>query len=54
MASFMGVLGGGLAMSLGWVDRRQPIPFGPFLAFGAGISLFFGNALIQGYLSLFF
>ena len=54
MASFLGVLGGGLAMSLGWVDRRQPIPFGPFLAFGAGISLFFGNALIQGYLSLFF
>ena len=53
LASFLGATGGGLGLLLGQFDRRQPIPFGPFLAFGAGISLFFGNALIQGYLSLF-
>ena len=53
LASFLGAVGGGLGLMLGRFDRRQPIPFGPFLAFGAGISLFFGNALIQAYLSLF-
>lgn len=54
LASVLGTLAGYLAIALGRLDRHQPIPFGPFLAFGAGISIFFGNALIQGYLSLFF
>lgn len=54
IAALLGTLTGILGISLGLLNRRQPIPFGPFLAFGAGISLFFGNALIQGYLSLFF
>ncbi len=54
LASVLGAVGGVMGMSLGWLERRQHIPFGPFLAFGAGISLFFGNALVQGYLSLFF
>ena len=53
LASVLGALGGGLGMLLRRLDRRQPIPFGPFLALGAGISIFFGNALIRGYLSLF-
>lgn len=54
LASLLGATSGILGVSLGMLNRRQPIPFGPFLAFGAGISLFFGNALIQTYLSLFF
>ncbi|MEA5462253.1 prepilin peptidase [Leptothoe sp. PORK10 BA2] len=54
LASLLGALVGVLGMSLGCLERRQHIPFGPFLAFGAGISLFFGNALVQGYLNLFF
>lgn len=54
LASLLGTLAGGLGICLGRLNRRQPMPFGPFLAFGAGISLLFGNALIQGYLSLFF
>ena len=54
LASFLGTLGGGLGIGLGMLGRRQPIPFGPFLAFGAGISIFFGNTLIQAYLRLFF
>ncbi|NEP60160.1 MAG: prepilin peptidase [Symploca sp. SIO2G7] len=53
LASVFGALGGVMGMSLGLLKRRQPIPFGPFLAFGAGISLVFGNALIRTYLSLF-
>lgn len=54
VASLAGVLGGVLGISLGWLRRGQPIPFGPFLALGAGISLFFGNSLIDAYLQLFF
>ncbi|MBD2187386.1 prepilin peptidase [Pseudanabaena mucicola] len=34
-------------------DRQQPIPFGPFLAFGAAISLFFGKTILTTYLGWF-
>ncbi|MGD1854205.1 MAG: prepilin peptidase [Leptolyngbyaceae cyanobacterium] len=54
LASFFGAMTGGVGILLRRLDRRQPIPFGPFLAFGAGISLFFGNALVQAYLSFLF
>jgi leader peptidase (prepilin peptidase)/N-methyltransferase len=33
-------------------DTRTPIPFGPFLAFGAVCALFFGEELIAWYLGL--
>ena len=33
-------------------SRRDPIPFGPFLALGAAVALFLGDALIQWYLGL--
>ena len=35
----------------GGAARKMAIPFGPFLAFGAVIALFFGDALIDAYLS---
>jgi leader peptidase (prepilin peptidase)/N-methyltransferase len=35
----------------GGAARRMAIPFGPFLAFGAVIALFFGNTLLDAYLS---
>ncbi|MEM6253863.1 MAG: prepilin peptidase [Cyanobacteria bacterium P01_D01_bin.156] len=54
LASFLGALVGSLGTAMGLIGRRQPIPFGPFLAFGAGITVFFGNSLIQGYLTLLF
>jgi leader peptidase (prepilin peptidase)/N-methyltransferase len=46
----------GSAVGLGLIafrrlGRRQHIPFGPFLAFGAGIALFQGERLIAWYLS---
>lgn len=52
LASLLGTVLGGVGLSCGLLKRRQHIPFGPFLAFGAGISLFFGDSLIQAYLSL--
>jgi len=35
-------------------DRKTAIPFGPFLAAGAILALFFGGALIDAYLGLVF
>jgi leader peptidase (prepilin peptidase)/N-methyltransferase len=32
--------------------RKMFIPFGPFLAFGALVALFWGEALLDAYLSL--
>lgn len=40
----------GLALiGLGRLRRREHIPFGPFLALGAGVALFFGEWLIAWY-----
>ncbi|PSN09957.1 prepilin peptidase, partial [filamentous cyanobacterium CCP5] len=47
------VLGGG-AIALGLISRRQPIPFGPFLALGAVITVFWGGPLIAAYQAIFF
>jgi leader peptidase (prepilin peptidase)/N-methyltransferase len=35
----------------GGAARRMAIPFGPFLAFGAVVALFFGDSLLDAYLS---
>ena len=34
--------------------RNMAIPFGPFLAFGAIVAFFFGQELLDAYLSVFF
>lgn len=46
------IIGGG-AISLGIISKKQPIPFGPFLALGGVLSLFFGDVLIDAYLNTF-
>ncbi|MEM8641540.1 MAG: prepilin peptidase [Cyanobacteria bacterium P01_G01_bin.54] len=50
----LGALGGGGAIALGWLNRRQPMPFGPFLALGAVLTLFWGEIIVETYLNLFF
>jgi len=37
----------------GVAARKMAIPFGPFLAFGSIIALFFGEQLLEAYLALF-
>lgn len=54
LACGLGAIIGGGAISLGLISRRQPIPFGPFLAVGAVLSIFWGDALISAYLRVFF
>jgi len=54
LACALGAFVGGTAIALGWVQRRQPIPFGPFLALGGVITLIWGSALVDLYVRLFF
>lgn len=54
VACFLGAFIGAGAIALGWLQRREGFPFGPCLAAGALISLWWGDFLIQGYLNLFF
>ncbi|GAB4470107.1 MAG: A24 family peptidase [Elainellaceae cyanobacterium] len=53
LACVLGAFVGGGAIALGLLSRRQPIPFGPFLALGAILAVFFGEGLIRSYLRLF-
>ncbi len=54
LACGLGALWGGGAIALGWLQRRQPMPFGPFLAIGAALTVGWGKELIHVYQSLFF
>ena len=54
IACALGAFVGGGAIALGLLSRKQPIPFGPFLALGAMLTIFAGEFLITSYLELFF
>ncbi|MGB3509317.1 MAG: prepilin peptidase [Microcoleaceae cyanobacterium] len=54
LACGMGAFVGGGAIALNWLDRRQPIPFGPFLAMGAGLTVLWGDDILSTYFNLFF
>jgi leader peptidase (prepilin peptidase)/N-methyltransferase len=53
LACGIGAIFGLGAIGLGILDRKQPIPFGPFLALGGVLSLFWGEAIIEAYLGLY-
>jgi leader peptidase (prepilin peptidase) / N-methyltransferase len=54
LACFIGSLFGISAMALGQMQRRQAMPFGPFLALGALITAFWGDRLLGTYLQIFY
>ncbi len=54
LAAAMGAVIGGGALALGALGPKQPIPFGPYLALGAVLALFYGEPLIGAYVALFF
>lgn len=57
VALFIGVITGGVAavavLATGRKGRKDPIPFGPFLATGGAIAMFCGQALINWYVGGF-
>ncbi|MBW4617464.1 MAG: A24 family peptidase [Desmonostoc vinosum HA7617-LM4] len=54
IACAVGALFGGSIMMLSRHKLGQKIPFGPFLALGAVITLFGGEAILSSYIRLFF
>ena len=54
IACLAGALAGGGAIALGLLERRKPMPFGPFLALGTAITALWGEAILSTYLQLFF
>jgi leader peptidase (prepilin peptidase)/N-methyltransferase len=58
LAILLGVLAGGAVaialLTTGSKGRKDPVPFGPFLALGTVLSLLWGNDLLGWYLSRFF
>ena len=53
IACGLGAVIGGGAIALGLLGKKQPMPFGPFLALGGVLSLFFGDAMIDAYVNTF-
>ena len=54
VACGVGAVVGAGAIALGIIGKKQPMPFGPFLALGGTLSLFFGDTIINAYLNTFF
>ncbi|MBP3966848.1 prepilin peptidase [Paenibacillus lignilyticus] len=52
LACLTGSIVGGTLQLLHLVKRKQPIPFGPFLAIGTLAAYCFGDDLIKGYLAI--
>ena len=52
LSSFLGSLVGIFMMIFFGKGRRYPVPFGPFLAIGGMISLFFSKSIIEWYLGM--
>lgn len=52
LAFVTGALGGGLLLASGLKGRKEPISFGPFLAFGIVTASLWGEQLIRFYLNL--
>ena len=53
VASLIGSVVGGALIAAGWLRRHEYLPFGPFLAVGSMIALFFSEPLLDWYWSLF-
>ena len=49
LASFLGGIIGLIHLSTGLRGRKDPIPFGPFLAAGGAAGLFFGERMVRWY-----
>lgn len=52
LSFFSGAIVGLFLIAIGKKTMKDPIPFGPFLAFGAIFSMFFGEYVIDWYMKL--
>ncbi|MEJ6950059.1 prepilin peptidase [Natronospora cellulosivora (SeqCode)] len=54
IGSLIGSILGLTLMVTGVMSRKTRIPFGPFISFGAIISIFYGQQIFEWYISLYF
>lgn len=54
LASIIGTVFGVITLKIAKKGRKTPIPFGPSIAIAAVISYFYGEALVDWYVNLFF
>jgi leader peptidase (prepilin peptidase)/N-methyltransferase len=52
LASLAGAVFGGILMLIGRIQRRQPVPFAPFIWLGTLVAYLFGTELWDGYMQL--
>lgn len=53
LASFIGAIIGAILIGVNKMNRKQPIPFGPFIIIAAIISYFFGDNMLVAYSTFF-
>ncbi|MFO1443100.1 prepilin peptidase [Bacillus sp. Bva_UNVM-123] len=53
LSALFGALFGVIGMLIGKLKRKNPIPFGPFIAAGTLTAYFYGDSIIEAYLSFF-
>lgn len=53
LSTLFGALFGVIGMLIGKLKRKNPIPFGPFIAAGTLTAYFYGDSIIKAYLSFF-
>ncbi|MBD1381195.1 prepilin peptidase [Metabacillus arenae] len=54
LASLLGATAGGIGLLAGYINRKKPIPFAPFIMTGALAAYFFGDEMIRWYLQISF
>ncbi|MBR7554444.1 prepilin peptidase [Allobacillus sp. GCM10007491] len=54
LAAFLGTIVGLILMLLGKIKRGIPFAFGPFIALGALLAYFYGDSMIEWYVTTFF
>ncbi|WP_337019318.1 prepilin peptidase [Oceanobacillus massiliensis] len=52
LSCLLGAAIGMFLLSFKLIDRKQPVPFGPYIAFAVLITYFYGNSLTTWYLNL--
>jgi leader peptidase (prepilin peptidase) / N-methyltransferase len=52
IATFIGAILGIVGITLRLLERKKPVPFGPFIAMGTLLAYFYGNIIIENYLKI--
>ncbi|WP_010678296.1 prepilin peptidase [Bacillus timonensis] len=53
LSTLIGAVIGGFGMLIGKIKRNKPIPFGPFIVIGSLMTYYYGDTIIEWYLTLF-